>query len=177
MNRNLLVFFPGTIYYFIKYPLVSHYLWLPQSNLCWDNSPLLQCGCWSHSKTLPEVSHNNLFLEDLQPSSQPPKAGLAWSNQGLSPSQWALSLPFWSNPLPLCSLSSPSLGSPQSPNLQADDPFLSPPWDGLLHFFLASSPGQTLHFSLTCCSVEVSWPGSQGSCLNPSLQRDVDKSG
>lgn len=64
-----------------------------------------------------------------------------------------------------------------APLPQTDDPFLSPPWDGLLHFSSASSPGQTLGFSLTCCSVEVSWPGSQGSCLNPCLQRDLDKSG
>lgn len=83
-------------------------------------------------------------------------------------------LPVWLVPFPL---SHSPRSAPHGALLpQTDDSFLSPPWDGLLHFSLASSPGQTLGFSLTC-AVEVSWPGSQGSCLNPSLQRDLDKSG
>lgn len=164
VNRNLLVFFFGIIYYFIRFCHVSPYLCVPQGSLhqcCWRSH------CQEHQKPPVTIPLCKICSQGHRPIRQAwLKATGAWahhSEPSPSPPSLARALPPRSAPLGAL--------LPQT-----DDPFLSPPWDGLLHFSLASSPGQTLGFSLTC-AVEVSWPGSQGSCLNPSLQRDLDKSG
>lgn len=177
VNRDLLVFLFGTIYYFIRFCCVSPYLCLPQGNLSWDNSCPTSVAdaatAREHQKPPVIIALCKICSQGHRSIMQAwVKATGAWayhSEPSPSPPSLACALP---------PLSFPSL-IPLPPHgallPQTDDPFLSPPWDGLLHFSLASSPGQTLGFSLTC-AVEVSWPGSQGFCLNPLLQRDLDKS-
>lgn len=98
------------------------------------------------------------------------KATVAWAYHSVpspSPPSLARTLP----PLPSPLLSSPQ--NPPSPDRRSL-PVASLGWTS--SFFLSQLPWTDSWF-LTNCAVEVSWPGSQGSCLNPSLQRDLDKSG
>lgn len=85
-----------------------------------------------------------------------PRGRLGWRQLGPEPTPVCLvpALPGCPAPSPLSHLPLPALH--RAFLSQTDDPFLSPPWDGPLHFSLASSPGQTLGFSL---AVLLRFPG------------------
>lgn len=114
VNRSLLVFFLGTIHYFIWFPHLSPYLWLPQGNLCWDNlcstGVAYAANARAYQKPPIIVSSQKICSWGHRPVRQPwLKATGAWAYH---------SVPSPSPPSLVCALppfSSPSVSSPWSP--------------------------------------------------------------